>query len=67
MYRKKYLNKMMCEICKENLVESNLESTFEEESKTFYKEYYCFGCNTLYVCHSQSGDFIQEYLEKVEL
>ncbi len=60
-------NNLKCHKCECDLVKSNLTETFEEEGKTFYQEFYCFNCNTLYVCSSQSGDYVQEYLDPLEL
>jgi len=59
---------MYCQICEPSvkLVESNLPVKYDEIEKTFTKEYYCFGCNTLYECTSQSGDMVQENLNIVE-
>ena len=59
---------MRCQICEPliKLVESNLPTRYDENSNTFIREYYCFACNTLYECYSQSGDMIQENLNIVE-
>lgn len=56
---------LKCPNCGNKMVESNQEIMFEEESKTFYQEYFCFHCYGLYVCSSQSGDMIPEYLELI--
>lgn len=54
---------MKCPECGNKMVESNLEIEFDEESKIFYEEYFCFHCYCLYVCNSQSGDMIPENLD----
>lgn len=59
---------MRCLFCKAKLVESNMAETVPDDlGGYFYQEYYCFNCNTLFVCSSQSGDYVEEYLEVVEL
>lgn len=59
---------MNCPDCKKLMVPSNLPEVCPDDiGGFFYKEFYCFRCNTLYVCSSQSGDYVEEYLEIVEL
>lgn len=54
---------MKCEKCKNNLVVSNLEiDECELEYPTNYTRYFCFNCNTLYECISDSGDMLEENL-----
>lgn len=55
---------MKCQKCGEVLVNSNI--TFENvEESSFYDRFFCFNCDTLYECSSQSGDFIEEYLREL--
>ena len=53
---------MYCQNCKPlvKLVESNLPAIYYDGM--FEQDYYCFSCNILYTCTSQSGDMIQENL-----
>ena len=55
---------MKCNQCGTPMVESNI--TFEYIiDDIFYTRYYCFNCDTLYECSSQSGDMIEENLDKL--
>lgn len=54
---------MNCPNCKKRMVESNYPAVFNEG--IFYQEYFCFDCYKLYVCSSQSGDMIEEYLDLI--
>lgn len=52
---------MKCQKCDNTLVESNIN--FEHiPDDMYYTRYFCFNCDTLYECSSQSGDMIEEYL-----
>lgn len=51
---------MECPFCKIKMVESNLNHDRED---MFRQKYFCFNCNILYECASQSGDMVEEYLE----
>jgi len=53
-----------CQKCGDVMVESNI--TFESvPDGYFYNRYFCFNCDTLYECSSDSGDFIEEYLNEL--
>lgn len=53
---------MKCQRCGGDLVESNIN--FENAPcDMYYTRYFCFNCDTLYECTSQSGDMIEEHLE----
>lgn len=55
---------MKCQKCDNTLVESNI--SFEHiTGDMYYTRYFCFNCDTLYECSSQSGDMIEEYLEEL--
>ena len=59
---------MECPECKKEMVQSNLADHEPDDlGGFFFREYYCFRCNTLYVCSSQSGDYVEEYLDVVEV
>lgn len=59
---------MDCPYCKKEMVKSNLPDHEPDVlGDLFFREYYCFRCNNLYVCSSQSGDYVEEYLDVVEL
>lgn len=53
-------DKMYCELCKVELVESNLP--IEHDEGFFIQTYYCFSCNNLYKCISKSEEMNQENL-----
>jgi len=52
---------MKCQQCPEILVESNID--FSSPFKLHYTRFFCFNCDTLYECCSDSGDFTEENLE----
>lgn len=55
---------MKCQKCDNTLVESNI--SFEHTiGDMYHTRYFCFNCDTLYECSSQSGDMIEEYLEEL--
>lgn len=54
---------MECPDCLIKMVESNLSHDMEDDM--FRQRYFCFGCNTLYECTSQSGDMVEEYLDVI--
>jgi len=53
---------MKCRKCDNTLVKSNI---YYECENDFYERYFCFGCETLYECYSDSGDYIEEYLTEL--
>lgn len=55
---------MKCPNCAVEMIESNLNLNEED---LFIERYFCFQCNTLFECTSQSGDMIEEYLEKLDI
>ena len=53
---------MKCPYCLIKMVESNLNHNTDE---MFRQRYFCFDCDTLYECTSQSGDMVEEYLDVI--
>lgn len=53
---------MECPNCSIKIVESNLNY---DEDDLFRQRYFCFSCNTLYECTSQSADMVKEYLDVI--
>lgn len=52
---------MKCQKCGGVIVESN--RSFEHiPQDDYYTRYFCFNCDTLYECTSQSGDMTEENL-----
>lgn len=53
---------MKCPNCLIKMVESNLN---HDNDEFFIQRYFCFECNILYECTSQSGDMVEEYLDAI--
>lgn len=55
---------MKCKKCGNVMITSNI--IFETvKDDQFYERYFCFMCDTLYDCESQSGDYVEEYLNEL--
>ena len=53
---------MKCQNCNKPMVRSNLNHRYIVE-EVDYTRYFCFDCNTLYECTSDSGDMVEENLD----
>lgn len=55
---------MKCQKCYNTLVESNIIFDHITED-IYYTRYFCFNCDTLYECKSESGDMTEENLDEL--
>ena len=55
---------MKCPECSTFMVRSNLNHKYVIDD-VYYTKYFCFDCNTLYECTSDSGDMVEEYLDEL--
>jgi len=56
---------MKCPNCNGKMVEANIAFERNGEDRDFYTEFFCFGCMSLFECTSDSGDFVEEYLNLI--
>lgn len=63
------MSEMKCLICDEELIESedDCEIEFGIDDGIFHQYYTCPNCNSEFVCSSNSGDMVPEYLEIVSV
>lgn len=55
---------MKCPKCGTWLTKSNI--TYETcPEDLYYNRFFCFQCDTLYDQYSQSGDYVEEYLNEM--